>query len=198
MNVPNELHVFQKRFLENEALTLTLTGALASHSTIYSVLAEPPERKKLRDTLRKRLPDLAREYSEKQITESQHIQNIETLAEDLTTRFASLLEGRRFRIGIAQKLLNLYLKYCWALGWIPEPPHCPFDEKIIKKLSLEKRINWTEVDSIEDYRKLVESTREKARTLNLSIAQWELKHWQGNPDETTRLADDSSLSHREP
>lgn len=45
-----------------------------------------------------------------------------------------------FRIGSAQKALNLYRKYLWCLGYIPFPPHCPFDATIIDQLPVCQKI----------------------------------------------------------
>ncbi|SDJ63273.1 hypothetical protein SAMN05216338_105731 [Bradyrhizobium sp. Rc2d] len=33
---------------------------------------------------------------------------------------------------VAQKVLNLLLKYYWCLARIPEPPYCPIDRIIIE------------------------------------------------------------------
>jgi hypothetical protein len=45
-----------------------------------------------------------------------------------------------FRVGTAQKALNLYLKYLWCLGEIKTPPHCPFDRGIIQMLPVSERV----------------------------------------------------------
>ncbi len=62
----------------------------------------------------------------------------------MTTEFKDILFGNGFRVGIAQKALNLYLKYLWCLGKITEPPHCPFDSIIISEIKC--NIKWTEMD----------------------------------------------------
>jgi hypothetical protein len=85
------------------------------------------------------------------------------------------LKNGRFRIGIAQKALNLYLKYLWCVGLIPMPPHCPFDSSIIGHLPECMNFNWTAIDSIDDYQKLVNSARKKAD--DKPIAEWELELW---------------------
>jgi hypothetical protein len=83
------------------------------------------------------------------------------------------LNNGRLRFGIAQKLINLYLKYRWCLGQIPTPPHCPFDRIIISKIGLYNGvINWTEIDCPNTYRSLVEKAQIKAG--EMSIAEWEL------------------------
>jgi hypothetical protein len=84
-----------------------------------------------------------------------------------------VLENRRFRIGSAQKALNLYLKYLWCLGKICSPPHCPFDRQIIASLPNYTGPSWTKLVREEDYRALVEAAKAKAQ--DSSLAAWELR-----------------------
>lgn len=79
----------------------------------------------------------------------------------------------RFRIGVAQKALNLYLKYLWCLDRIPVPPHCPFDSTVLRELELE--FSWTRSSKIEDYKSWVEHAKVAAGTKTL--AEWELQLW---------------------
>lgn len=109
------------------------------------------------------------------MSEEEHLSNIKKIADDLTVNFSHCLQNRRFRIGIAQKALNLYLKYLWCVGLIPIPPHCPFDSIIIGHLPECKHLNWTAIDSIDDYQKLVNAARKKID--DKPIAEWELEIW---------------------
>jgi len=83
---------------------------------------------------------------------------------------------KRFRFGTLQKLVNLYLKYLWCLGWLEKKPlHCPFDGIILKELNITD--NWTESDDVERYRVWVDTARKTAEAKELSIPQWELEIW---------------------
>ena len=172
------LEDLKRSFLKNEFLTLTINGALAAHSDVYSIPSNDPRRKGLRKRIRELLPQLAQNYVGREISGDEHVRNIESLARELTDDFSNILYAGHFRLGTAQKLLNLYLKYCWAVGWNPEPPHGPFDDGIIKKLSLAEPIKWAKLDRVEDYSRLVE-VAEKAAADDCSIAVWELKEWPG-------------------
>ena len=91
-----------------------------------------------------------------------------------------LLRKERFRIGIALKALNLYLKNLWCLGQITTPPHCPLDRLIIDKLGLKwnerSQYDWTKLDDIEKYKELISRCDEVARKEKYrNIAEWELK-----------------------
>lgn len=89
--------------------------------------------------------------------------------------FNNYLLDERFRIGTAQKLINLY----WKLSWIllpdyPKPLHCPFDSIIIQKLDKSvSHIRWTSMDSLNDYMRLVKAAEKAAGDLDL-IAEWEM------------------------
>jgi len=95
--------------------------------------------------------------------------------------FSSIFFKKNLRIGISQKLINLFLKHLWCLDLINEPPHCPIDGKIKILLSQQFNVNglrdWTEFDSIDDYKKYFEVIS-KVKNNDLSIAQWELNNWQ--------------------
>jgi len=120
------------------------------------------------------------EYEIGNVSEEKHTSNIKTFADEISARYGNILSGGRFRIGIAQKLLNLYLKYRWVLGLAAKSPlHCPFDYRIISQLSVvEPRcIKWTKCDHIGCYQSWVDAARKKA---GKSIAEWELKAWGGS------------------
>jgi hypothetical protein len=122
----------QNRFLRNEFLTMSVLGALGRSRT-YSKSASEEAKKNFHNALRRKLDELAQSYTSN-VKEEDHLKNIEDLVKDLTSRFLDCLEKKRFRIGVAQKALNLYLKYLWCVGFIPVPPHCPFDSIVINHL----------------------------------------------------------------
>lgn len=163
----------KKKFINNEILTLIILGGLGRGS-VYPTGIQENDKVGFKIFLRKQLYQYGKKYRNN-VSEKDHIANIKQITQEITNRYSKILKDNKFRIGTAQKLLNLYLKYLWVLDEIPEPPHCPFDRKIIEKLGLD--INWTKLDSIDDYRKMIERARNIARDNNLSIAGWELKAW---------------------
>jgi hypothetical protein len=169
------MKTFQLRFLRNEFLTLSLLGAFERSNT-YSASAPEDVRAKVRHALRSKLEDVASRYKHP-VDDSTHANNICEVADAMTAEFAECLRGGRFRIGIAQNCLNLYLKYLWCVGDIPAPPHCPFDATIIARLPNRQQLKWTALDAIQDYMALVEAARAVAGST--SLAEWELKEWKG-------------------
>jgi hypothetical protein len=160
------------QFLEGEFLTNAIDGAL-QHAGIYSAAASDKRRNALREHLRDSLRRIALEYHKPaRVSERDHYRNIQSLADELSSNFNDIMKDR-FRIGVAQKALNLYLKYLWCLDRIPVPPHCPFDSTVLRELELES--SWTRSSGIEDYKNWVE--RAKAAAGTKTLAEWELQLW---------------------
>ena len=118
--------------------------------------------------------ELLGEY-ETLVTESQHERNILLLCSHGSDVGLGLLGPHGYKVGVAQKLLNLQLKYLWCLGVIPEPPHCPIDRVIISKTPLRDVVAWTNITCIDTYRDVIRAVRVLADRAGLSIANWELQ-----------------------
>ncbi|MGA9852034.1 MAG: hypothetical protein WBR15_03810 [Gammaproteobacteria bacterium] len=156
--------------MDDELFSLVLQATL-QRSKIYSKTALEEDKSIFKNGLRSKLDNLRETYTQ-QITDLQHFANIEKLADEISNEHRVCLNNGRFRIGCAQKSLNLYLKYLWCLAKIPNPPHCPFDRIIISRLISKSPPNWTEMDNIEMYKELVDLARLAAN--GKSIAEWEL------------------------
>ncbi len=171
----------KKEFLMNQAIVNSI-GAAFQHAGVYVKGLRDDDKRKacLRNTLAEYLRDLGLRYVQS-VTDDAHCGNISNLAKTMTEKFrgTGILRNEKFRIGIAQKALNLYLKYLWCLGDIPTPPHCPVDRRIIDKLGLKEKdrrdYDWTKIDNIEKYKRLIEKCRETAG--DTCLAEWELQEW---------------------
>jgi len=160
----------QLQFLNDEFFSLTLM-ATVQRANVYSPGASARAKAGFQKALRGSLEKLEPVYRAS-VSEDDHIGHIVALAEALSASHADILLGRRFRIGTAQKALNLYLKYRWCIGKIPTPPHCPFDGQIISRLPGCRGISWTVLDSEAHYRHLVAGAKAAAKGVPLAV--WEL------------------------
>lgn len=167
----------KESFLKNEFLTMSVFGALGRSNT-YSDSASENDKQDFRNGLREQLREIGSRYY-LTVTEEKHLANIVELSDALTSKFSSCLKNGRFRIGIAQKALNLYLKYLWCANFIPAPPHCPFDSIIIGYLPECGNLNWTTIDNVDDYLKLVKAAKNVAK--DRTIAEWEMRTWGKSP-----------------
>lgn len=161
----------KKEFLYDELFSLTIM-ATAQRGHLYKASATTLDKTGFRQSLRQTLTELALGYTTPK-TDGEHEAHIVSLATVLSRSHSAVLLDGRFRIGSAQKALNLFLKYLWCLGEVDTPPHCPFDYRIIQMLPRAARCNWTMLDSIDAYHTLVSAARQKAE--GRSLSEWELE-----------------------
>lgn len=117
------------------------------------------------------------QYSIK-VGEPQHCRNIQELVDYANKIDNGLLGENGYKYGVAQKVLNLSLKYYWCLGQIQEPPHCPIDRIVIDKTPYRGMINWTKILTEKEYLKIISTVRSLAEQQKYSIAQWELINYE--------------------
>ncbi len=163
---------FAKRDSGNDAPRHSINAALQRSGTyVY----RDNLRQAMRQDMQEYLVDIAQEYTS-HVDDEKQIKNINAFANMISEKHGAILKNGRFRIGVAQKALNLYLKYQWCKGEIAIPPHCPFDRGILFELSLNGV--WTKMDSMDDYKTWVAAARNKAKAEGYgSIAEWELMVW---------------------
>lgn len=175
----------KKEFLNNEIWILTFGGAF-QRANIYKENYSESIRTEFRKTLREEVERVVNNKYYKNVEEVEHIKFIKNLV-----LFSKNLEidGNCIPInfGVAQKLINLYLKYLWCLGEIPTPPHFPVDriiqEKLIKilkenELTILELLPWTQFEDDKHYKKVIKSakliTNKVKEFKDLSLAELEL------------------------
>jgi hypothetical protein len=168
----------QEKVLGGMVIRLTFDGGF-QRSKIYRPNVSDVKRKEFRDYLTSELPKIISAIQRrKRYNDSDHYKMIKKFSSNVTNRFGKILYKRKFRIGNAQKFLNLY----WKIAWLSKrafikPIHCPFDSIIMKKLPKKVRVSWTQFDTIEEYEALVEAAKETAGE-NRTIADWEMEiYW---------------------
>jgi len=165
----------KEEYLRNEFWILSI-GAAFQRANIYGK-ATDNQKTSFKKALFDYVDELSEQYVHKGLAEDIHLDNIEKLKERailIANELAMKLKGDNFRFGIAQKLLNLYLKYLWCAGYIKEPPHFPVDRIIIQSLESASKTNWTELDDVKEYRWIIELAREEAGN---NLAKWELENY---------------------
>ena len=157
---------------------------------------ENKELRKMKDDFKKDVEDLL--YLKLAHYNSQGT-DITALIKDVSdlgnNKYAKLFKtGSRFTIGMAQKWVNMTLKYLWLLGAIDgENLHAPIDRTIIRaatnkegewslgidyKYKHNKLNNWPSWDDINEYKKFQDSIRKEAlNRFNYSPISWENKAW---------------------
>ena len=170
----------KKRFMFDMIFVISKMAAFNTrnpNAPIYSEKPHPPGT--LDIDLQKLLEAYVDQFKTGKMTEQDHFDSIVHITTEISKKYGEILYKSRFRIGIAQKFLNLALKYLWCIGEISAPFHCPIDSIIIKKIERAnpavKFPKWTDFDCIDDYKRCISALREIAGSDK--IAEWELKNW---------------------
>lgn len=130
----------QKQFILDQIWMMTVQASF-QRANVYKG-HENKEARKL--TLRNQIEEISQQYINT-VSPKQHIENIQKIC-------CQSLIGLNINFGVAQKLLNLYLKYLWTLGYINSPPpHFPVDRMIQEALKYKNIFNWTELDNVDQY-----------------------------------------------
>lgn len=158
-------------FIQASLSQLTL-GAALRRSSIYAEGVSDTERQQFREHLIGLVLQEARQHLRGAVREDAHLESILRISYMLRAHFDGTFRRATAPIGVVQKALNLYLKYLWCLGYIGQPPHCPFDSIVIQQIPAMRGIKWTEIGTIADYEELVQSARAVASPQ--SLAEWEL------------------------
>lgn len=161
----------QRTFLESVTFSIALNGTV-QRGKLYRAGATDTEKHAFRAAIRRHLEGRVEQYRHG-ISENDHLKNIDDLTEALSKgHCAEALNGGRFRIGSAQKALNLYLKFLWCLDLIPMPPHCPFDSMVLARVPDCEDVKWTRLDDPLEYQRIVECAKREAK--GAPLAEWEL------------------------
>ena len=168
----------QQNFLYRE-VTILAWGASVQRAKIYNpaISLEERESNAFRTSI---LSFIRTRLLPKYITtcsEANHISNIESLVDFGTNTGGKLLGPDGYKFCVAQKLLNLLLKYLWCLGHVAEPPHCPVDRIVLSKTTLRDKLNWTEITTSSEYIEAINAIRVVAGKAGLSLPQWELQFY---------------------
>lgn len=163
-------------FLVYELGLLSLKAALSTRTKgwpIYAATCKEHQRSEVKNAFRTELDALVEVYSAARVTDQDHVARIAEVADRLSTAHSASLHQGRLRFGVAQKLVNMHLKYVWVAGLVLEPPHCPIDGIVRDLAGLE--YDWTTSDSTAEYEQAVAALRQHAQPRRLAI--WELQEF---------------------
>ena len=176
----------KEKFLRREFQMLSWKGSVGMNPTYKKKGVSENKRKKFKKWLCDYCDkELLPMYESQKVSESVHYQNIEKLknyAKSSTKKkikvdgisIYKILLDDEYKIGTAQKFLNLQLKYLWCAGMSKKPPHCPIDRTILEYVGW-NGAPWTQWNSIFIYKWAIELITEKSHSEGWdNIADWEL------------------------
>lgn len=177
MEIP-DIEKLQKKTRKDLVARITLGGSFP-RGNIYSDPKKLTDKQKreFREKVISELDSLLMKIQQRKIyTNEDHYSSIQRFTKLISKQYSQILNKGILRIGVAQKLVNLYWKFSWLLlENIKEPIHCPFDSIIISKLDKSVRgLKWTQISDISEYQQLIASAHVISQEYG-SIANWELK-----------------------
>lgn len=159
-------------FIRDVILSNTISAAF-QHASVYN--EKSSQREEFQENVKKYLVETAEKYRQT----NDHFERIREFKVNVeNTEYRSILRNEQISFGVAQKLVNLYLKYLWCLGKFDMPPHCPIDRFVIDNGCQNPRLYhpWTQMTQ----EKYVDAMNEIKQTAgNESLAVWELDLWNG-------------------
>jgi hypothetical protein len=162
--------------------------AAVQRSKIYNLPVTTSEcRKTLRSSVKNSLMGFV-DRKQSPCNETELLDFISSLSNNISRDFGSILLEKRFRIGTAQKATNLFLKFLWCLEEAKRPPHLPIDRKVQTALPYKSRIAWTKLDSLKQYENTIELF--KAKCPSKHLAEWELHFWNRQSSRKNGFPDD--------
>ena len=181
----------QYEFIINEIWILTFAGAFQRANIYKSEYQDEQKKGVFKKGIRAFIENTILEsYKTEIVSDTEHIENIKKVSY-YSYNFSELFNNEKINFGIAQKMLNLYLKYRWSLGHIQSPPHFPVDRiiqelliKELKELGIkgQELKAWTQFTDEHHYLTVINSARELIRKkesfANHSLAGLELSLFQ--------------------
>ena len=164
-------------FLEYEFTTSSLLAAFATRRKthpVYAANATGMQKDEVKQWVRKYVLELGEKYKYENLTESEHVAEIRRFKTEVSIRFPTALHEGKLRFGVAQKLVNLYVKYLWTVGAVNSAHHCPLDGIINKVAKL--GYEWNTSDSEPEYIEAI--SKLKSYVGGSPLPQWEIHAFQ--------------------
>lgn len=169
----------QNDFIQKEIWMLTFSAAF-QRANVYKADAAAEQKKHFKNKTTGYIDNvILNNYKNGNVNDEQHIENIKNIS-NYSAHFSELFNNGRINFGIAQKILNLYLKYQWSLGNIPAPPHFPVDRIIQGELNKHARLSglnalalepWTQYPDEKHYLAVIDMARQ---VINKSFTKYSL------------------------
>ena len=161
----------------NEAFVASWNASV-QRASLYSQDASDGAKDELKNSILQLLKSVVVPSYQRPCPEDEHLKNIELLVAAASDKGRAILLDNGYKYGVAQKLVNLYLKYLWCMGHIQEPPHCPVDRVILAKTELRDKLNWTQIVTREQYMSAIDALKKAASHQKQSLATWELLNYE--------------------
>jgi len=159
-------------------LRMSIHSALG-RGNVYSTTATAEDKVAFKITCAEKLTQLGNRYFAWEYDLDRYIDEITTLCDSLSSLYGPILAQGRFRIGTAQKMISLYLKYLWLGGESAKKPLCAvLDRGVLALSGYPNPPLFTELDDPQIYRNIQIHIAKKCKSSQHgSPAVWEVDAW---------------------
>jgi len=165
-------------FIHNIYLRNALNAAV-SRGRVYAANSMPPAKIAFRDECKQLLTALGIRYYAWEWDLPRFCQEIVDFSNTISRSHNAVLAGGRLRVGTAQKMISLYLKYLWLSGDPSKKPiGAVLDRPILQACGYPNPPDWTKLDDIDVYKEIQDAISKKAASEGFgSPAVWEAEKW---------------------
>lgn len=172
----NERHLHH--FIHNIYLRNALNAAV-SRGRVYTANPVLHAKIRFRDECKQRLTALGIRYYAWEWDLPRFCQEIQNFSNTISQSHKPVLANGRLRVGTAQKMISLYLKYLWLSGDPSKKPiGAVLDRRILQASGYPNPPDWTELDDMTTYEAIQKEISKKAASDGFdSPAVWEAEKW---------------------
>lgn len=171
------------RFIHRMILRNSVNAAL-QRAGVYAKEADTNLKNKFKDKAKEWLIKFGESYSIKEFTSEKWCDSIDELSRHLEGEFGPYLREESLKLGVAQKMVSLYLKYRWLLGEAEKKPlFAVLDRGIIRSAKIPNPPNWTQINHRKEYLRVVTAVEDFARSSGYDDGpSWEAESWRDDDE----------------
>ena len=154
-------------------------NAALQRAGVYTKEADTNVKNKFKHKAKEWLTKFGESYSINEFTSERWCDSIDELSIFLESEFGTYLRGGSMKVGVAQKMVSLYLKYRWLLGEAEKKPiFAVLDRGIIKYAEVPNPPNWTQINHRKEYLRVVNAVEDFAKKAGYEDGpSWEAESW---------------------
>lgn len=161
-------NIFLEKYNPKKEIETALSKAMSSasqHNGIFN-LNQTVDKAEIKEYWQQLLQEKSEKYKNK-VSEEDFLIDIKNIKQSFNVKYTG------FRISHAQKSFALFLKHLWLMGEIQMPPLPALDKNILNYVG-DKHTSWTKIDSIDEYTKVMNLIKDRAKKEGLHVTIWEL------------------------
>jgi hypothetical protein len=166
------------RFIHRMILRNSVNAAL-QRAGVYANDVDANLKTRFKNEAKKWLAQFGESYRINEFTSGKWCDSLDELSRHLEHEFGPYLREGSLKLGIAQKMVSLYLKYRWLLGAAEKKPlFAVLDRGIIRSAEIPNPPNWTQINDRKEYLRAVNAVEDFTKNSGYDDGpSWEAETW---------------------